>query len=170
MSCHETIHRDGYGVLLCLCMGSCGSSKKSEEELKAELKEEIMQELEQEAKQAEPAREEPMAAEETPEPKAKITLAEDEIRPELKEFLDSYEAFVDEYVEFMQSYVFRPKKGELMPQQTWISFYLSQYRVHAFQDAIRAIGSPKYIRFLINEYSCFHRGLFLIVIQKYKKV
>ena len=32
------------------------------------------------------------------------TVAENEIRPEVKEFLDSYEAFMDEYVAFMQKY------------------------------------------------------------------
>lgn len=31
-------------------------------------------------------------------------VAENEIRPEVKEFLDSYEAFMDEYVAFMQKY------------------------------------------------------------------
>ena len=31
-------------------------------------------------------------------------VAETEIRPEVKEFLDSYEAFMDEYVAFMQRY------------------------------------------------------------------
>ena len=32
-------------------------------------------------------------------------MAESEIRPEVKEFLDAYEACMDEYVEFMQKYM-----------------------------------------------------------------
>jgi len=35
---------------------------------------------------------------------ASTTIAEAEIRPEFKEFLDSYEACMDEYVAFMQKY------------------------------------------------------------------
>ena len=39
---------------------------------------------------------------ETTEP---VAVAEAEIRPEVKEFLDSYEAFMDEYAAFMQRYM-----------------------------------------------------------------
>jgi len=39
----------------------------------------------------------------TPEPQAAV--AENEIRPEVKEFLDAYEACMDEYVDFMQKYM-----------------------------------------------------------------
>ena len=39
----------------------------------------------------------------TPEPQA--VVAENEIRPEVKEFLDAYEACMDEYVDFMQKYM-----------------------------------------------------------------
>lgn len=42
-------------------------------------------------------------AEPTPEPQA--TVSENEIRPEVKEFLDTYEACMDEYVAFMQKYM-----------------------------------------------------------------
>lgn len=38
-----------------------------------------------------------------PEPTSP-SAAEDEIRPEFKEFLDAYEAYMDEYVAFMQKY------------------------------------------------------------------
>ncbi len=41
-------------------------------------------------------------AEPTPEPQT--TVSENEIRPEVKEFLDAYEACMDEYVAFMQKY------------------------------------------------------------------
>ncbi len=39
-----------------------------------------------------------------PTPEQTETIPETEIRPEVKEFLDSYEAFMNEYVEFMQKY------------------------------------------------------------------
>ncbi len=42
-------------------------------------------------------------AEPSPEPQAAV--AENEIRPEIKEFLDTYEAFIDEYADFMQKYM-----------------------------------------------------------------
>lgn len=40
----------------------------------------------------------------TPKP-TEAAVSEDTIRPEVKEFLDSYEAFMDEYVAFMQRYM-----------------------------------------------------------------
>ena len=43
------------------------------------------------------------AEEPTPEPQA--VVAENEIRPEVKAFLDAYEACMDEYVDFMQKYM-----------------------------------------------------------------
>ena len=42
-------------------------------------------------------------AEPTPEPQT--AAAENEIRPEVKEFLDAYEACMDEYVDFMRKYM-----------------------------------------------------------------
>lgn len=40
-----------------------------------------------------------------PAPEAQAAVSEDEIRPEVKEFLDAYEACMDEYVDFMQKYM-----------------------------------------------------------------
>ena len=40
-----------------------------------------------------------------PRPEQQTTVAENEIRPEVKEFLDAYEACMDEYVDFMQKYM-----------------------------------------------------------------
>ena len=42
---------------------------------------------------------------EEPTPKPQTAVAENEIRPEVKEFLDAYEACMDEYVDFMQKYM-----------------------------------------------------------------
>ena len=42
---------------------------------------------------------------EEPTPEPQTAAAENEIRPEVKEFLDAYEACMDEYVEFMQKYM-----------------------------------------------------------------
>ncbi len=42
---------------------------------------------------------------EEPAPEPQTAAAENEIRPEVKEFLDAYEACMDEYVEFMQKYL-----------------------------------------------------------------
>lgn len=35
--------------------------------------------------------------------------------------------------------------------ETYISFYLSSFRIHVFRKAITDIGEPKYIRFLIKD-------------------
>ena len=43
------------------------------------------------------------APEATPEP-TEAPLSQSDIRPEFKEYLDSYEEFMDEYIEFMQKY------------------------------------------------------------------
>jgi hypothetical protein len=51
----------------------------------------------------EPTQEAEPAAEPTPEPPAAVP--ENEIRPEVKEFLDAYEACMDEYADFMQKYM-----------------------------------------------------------------
>ena len=42
---------------------------------------------------------------EKPMPEPQTAAAENEIRPEVKEFLDAYEACMDEYVDFMQKYM-----------------------------------------------------------------
>ena len=42
---------------------------------------------------------------EKPMPEPQTVAAENEIRPEVKEFLDAYEACMDEYVDFMQKYM-----------------------------------------------------------------
>ena len=42
---------------------------------------------------------------EEPTPEPQTAAPENEIRPEVKEFLDAYEACMDEYVEFMQKYM-----------------------------------------------------------------
>ena len=40
-----------------------------------------------------------------PTPEPQTAVAENEIRPEVKEFLDAYEACMDEYADFMQKYM-----------------------------------------------------------------
>ena len=42
---------------------------------------------------------------EEPTPEPPTAVAENETRPEVKEFLDAYEACMDEYVDFMQKYM-----------------------------------------------------------------
>lgn len=37
-----------------------------------------------------------------------------------------------------------------MTDTTFISFYLSTNRIHVFCEAVRAIGKPPYVRFLLN--------------------
>lgn len=56
----------------------------------------------EETNTAAPAGETPSQPEESPAQEAEVKSTG--IRPELKEFLDSYEAFMDEYCEFMESY------------------------------------------------------------------
>lgn len=38
-----------------------------------------------------------------------------------------------------------------MLNETFISFYLSSFRIHIFRKAIAEIGEPKYIRFLVKD-------------------
>lgn len=84
-------------LILALCMVltlcACGNRAKSEEELKAELKEEILQEMR-----------EGENAEETPGAEEAGLPDSGGIRPEVKEFLDSYEAFMFEYADFIEKY------------------------------------------------------------------
>ncbi len=54
---------------------------------------------------AAPAAEPEAEPTEEPTPEPQTAAAENEIRPELKEFLDAYEACMDEYVDFMQKYL-----------------------------------------------------------------
>lgn len=35
--------------------------------------------------------------------------------------------------------------------ETYISFYLSSFRIHIFRKTIEEIGDPKYIRFLVKD-------------------
>ena len=34
---------------------------------------------------------------------------------------------------------------------TYISFYLREYRIHLFLDSLRGIGSPSFVQFLVNQ-------------------
>ena len=54
---------------------------------------------------AEPTAEPEAEPTEEPTPEPQTAAAENEIRPEVKEFLDAYEACMDEYMEFMQKYL-----------------------------------------------------------------
>lgn len=38
-----------------------------------------------------------------------------------------------------------------MSNNTYISFYLTSFRIHIFNNVIAGIGSPKFIRFLLKE-------------------
>ena len=38
-----------------------------------------------------------------------------------------------------------------MLNETYMSFYLSSFRIHVFRKAIAEIGEPKYIRFLVKD-------------------
>lgn len=35
--------------------------------------------------------------------------------------------------------------------ETYISFYLKPHRIHIFVDALRSLGCPRFIRFMISE-------------------
>lgn len=74
----------------------------------------------------------------TPEPEP--ALPESAIRPEVKEFLDSYEAFMDEYVAFMQSYM----SGDLNTMMSMLgSYYDFLERYDDFTDTIDAIDEDE---------------------------
>lgn len=54
------------------------------------------------------------------------TLAEDMIRPEFKEFMDSYEAFYDEYIAFMKEYENADSNDALIMMGDYMN-YLTKY-------------------------------------------
>lgn len=56
-----------------------------------------------EVEEKESEAEESAEPEATPEP-TETPLSQNEIRPEFKEYMDSYEKFMDEYIEFMEKY------------------------------------------------------------------
>ena len=75
----------------------------------------------------------------TPEPAAPA-LSESTIRPEVKEFLDSYEAFMDEYVDFMQRYM----GGDLNTMMSMMgSYYDMLERYEDFADKIDAMDEDE---------------------------
>ena len=45
----------------------------------------------------------------------------------------------------------KPKRKDKNMADTYISFYLRNNRIHIFVDALRGIGSPKYVCFLIAD-------------------
>ena len=72
-----------------------------------------------------------------PTPTQAPAISESDIRPEVKEFLDAYEAFMDEYVEFMQKYA----KADANSMAAMMGDYfgiLSRYA--EFSDKIDALG------------------------------
>ena len=84
---------------------------------------------------AEPAAE--PTAEPTPEPQAAVP--ENEIRPEVKEFLDAYEACMDEYVDFMQKYMSADPTGMVSMMGDYYSI-LARYtefaeKIDAFDES-----------------------------------
>lgn len=58
----------------------------------------------------------------TPPPRAD----ENEIRPEVKEFLDTYEAFIDEYAAFMERYA-NAGEGDLVAMMGDYAAFMSRY-------------------------------------------
>ena len=65
---------------------------------------------------------------ETPEatPTPAPVVAETDIRPEMKEFLDSYEAFIDEYAAFMERYA-NADSGDLAAMMGDYASFMSRY-------------------------------------------
>ena len=45
----------------------------------------------------------------------------------------------------------KPKRASNNMADTYISFYLRNNRIHIFVDALRGIGSPKYVCFMIAD-------------------
>ena len=77
-------------------------SKKEESSKAEESSEEIVEESsEEEISKEESSEEETIEEDSSEEPE---TVDDDLIRPEIKEAIDSYEAFIDEYCEFIESY------------------------------------------------------------------
>lgn len=75
-----------------------------------------------------------------PTPELEPALPESAIRPEVKDFLDSYEAFMDEYVAFMQTYM----SGDLNTMMSMMgSYYAFLERFDDFTDKIDAMDEDE---------------------------
>ena len=71
-----------------------------------------------------------------PTPTEAPAISESDIRPEVKEFLDAYEAFMDEYVEFMQKYA----KADANSMASMMGDYFSMMSRYAeFSEVIDAL-------------------------------
>lgn len=75
----------------------------------------------------------------TPPPETPA-LAEDEIRPEVKEFLDAYEAFMDEYVEFMKKFT-AADSNNMLSMMT--DYYTILARYNEFTETLEAIDESR---------------------------
>ena len=90
-------------VLLLALVGAFGGDKDEEKQTDQT---EVRMEADQTADEGVATEEEAEESDDKVEPEevTESTEAPDGISPELKEFLDSYEAFFDEYIEFMKTY------------------------------------------------------------------
>ena len=75
---------------------------------------------------------------ETPAPTEPPALPEDGVRPELREFLESYEAFIDEYIAFLQKYA-QSDPTEMVGMMG--DYYSILARYGEFSEAIDALDA-----------------------------
>ena len=75
----------------------------------------------------------------------------DDIRPEVREFLDSYEACMDEYVEFMQKYM-KADPNEMMKMMG--DYYSILARYTEFTEKLERLDESQ----LTNAAGILHRG------------
>ena len=92
------------GVIAVLVIFGALSNDDKDKAQVSESEQLVAQTEEQAEEQAEEAVETEPAEEAVPETEAPETEQAEGVRPELVEFLDSYEAFMDEYCEFMTNY------------------------------------------------------------------
>ena len=90
------------------------------------------------ADEAEP--EESPEPEATPEP-TEAPLSQSDIRPEFKEYMDSYEAFMDEYIEFMQKY---EKADSSSAALMLYDYYRLMERYSEFTEKLDAMDESDY--------------------------
>ncbi len=102
------------------CSGSSSDASKGEDATTTESVEDAAEEESSEAPDSDAASEDEAAGEATASGDASV-VSDDEIRPEVRQAIDSYEQFYDSYYDFLDSYdesdpTMLARYGELMSQ------------------------------------------------------
>ena len=117
-------------LLLCLALGAC-ARKSTGQEANVTVSPEAEKPAEQTVITTETASPEPTSEPEpTTEPTQEPVEESQDIRPEIKDFLDAYETFMDKYVEFMGNYA-KADMNDLMNMISQYTEIMNEYALYA---------------------------------------